>query len=32
MLTIKQSRGVTLIELMVAMVISTIVLLGVGTV
>jgi type IV pilus assembly protein PilW len=32
MLSIKRSRGVTLVELMIAMVISTIVLLGVGTV
>lgn len=32
MLNLKQSRGVTLIELMIALVISTIVLLGVGTV
>ena len=32
MFNINRSRGVTLIELMIAMVISTIVLLGVGTV
>jgi type IV pilus assembly protein PilW len=32
MFTLKRSRGVTLVELMIAMVISTIVLLGVGTV